>query len=142
MSTTAESGTAAGRLAGLGGGAWGALLLLRGATLWRVAAGRAPSEAERTVIAVLGARHLGQGLLQTAAPARLARLWLLTDLAHAASMAALAVADPARRRPALVSGAVSAVTAAVGLRPARRGGRAPASTAVLTTPRRARRPRP
>ena len=133
------SATGAARTVGLAGAGWGALLLLRGEMLWRAAAGRPPSEAERAVVAVLGARHLGQGLLQAAAPTRLQRLWLLTDLAHVASMVALAVADPPRRRPALVSGAVSA--AAAGVRAVRAPRRPPLVTRPLVTPRRARRPR-
>ncbi|MBP2416752.1 hypothetical protein ACFFOM_19915 [Microlunatus capsulatus] len=135
------SPTSTGRAAGLAGLAWGALLLARGDGLWRTVAGRAPSEVEGGVVAVLGARHLGQGLLQVAAPTRLTGLWLLTDLAHAASMVALAVADPGRRRPALVSAAVSATTAVAALGAVRSGRRAPGPAAPLVTPRRARRPR-
>lgn len=128
------------RAVGLVGLAWGALLLGRGDRLWRGLTGRVPSTVEHRVVTVLGLRHVGQGLLQTAAPGELARLWLLTDLAHLASMVALGGADPARRRPALVSGAVS-LASALGVASSGRAGRTP--TAVprpLVAPRRARRP--
>lgn len=129
------------RAAGLAGLAWGALLLGRGDSLWRGLTGRAPSPVEHRVVTVLGLRHVGQGLLQTAAPGALSRLWFLTDLAHAASMGALAGADPARRRPALLSGAVSLASA---FEPAAAGlaRRSPAARpGPLVTPRRARRAR-
>lgn len=129
-----------GRAVGLAGLAWGALLLGRGDQLWCGLTGRVPSTVEHRVLTVLGLRHVGQGLLQTAAPRELPRLWLLTDLAHLASMVALAGADPARRRPALVSGAVS-LASALGLAESARTWRRPAAVPQpLVTPRRARRP--
>ncbi|SDT31816.1 hypothetical protein SAMN04488543_3707 [Friedmanniella luteola] len=120
---------------------WGALLLARGDGLWRALTGRAPSASERGVVTVLAVRHLGQGLLQTLAPTRLPRLWRATDLAHAASMVALAAADPARRRPALLSGAVSLAAVAVATRELAAGRPPVTASAPLATPRRARRPR-
>ncbi|GAA1433158.1 hypothetical protein GCM10009616_24500 [Microlunatus lacustris] len=131
------------RVPGLAGLAWGAALLGRGDGIWRGLTARAPSAVEHRVVTVLGLRHLGQGLLQTALPSRLSRLsrlWLLTDLAHLASMLALAVADRGRRRPALVSAAVS-LTGVLSLAPDVRGRRRLAAVPrPLVPPRRAHRP--
>jgi hypothetical protein len=65
-------------------------------------------------VRALGARQLAQAGLSVAAPtALLLRLGAGTDAAHALSMAALALADPKWRRPALVSG-LTATAFAVG----------------------------
>jgi hypothetical protein len=65
-------------------------------------------------VRVLGARQLAQAGLSAAIPtAPLLTLGPGTDAVHALSMAALALADPKWRRPALVSG-VTATAFAVG----------------------------
>ena len=65
-------------------------------------------------VRMLGARQLAQAGLSVAAPtAPLLRLGAGTDAAHALSMAALALAGPKWRRPALVSG-LTATAFAVG----------------------------
>lgn len=101
----------AGRAAGSVNAAWGTGLLLGDDALWRRLTGRGVSPVERRVVRVLGVRHLAQGTVQLVAPTRAEGVWAATDLAHAASMLVLAALDPGRRRPALVSAAVSAVTA-------------------------------
>ena len=60
---------------------------------------------------LLGARHLLQGLGQVLLPRHLARVYVAIDVLHAASMVAVAVAAPVRRRAALVSGSVAALSA-------------------------------
>ena len=66
-------------------------------------------------VRVLGARQLAQAGLSVAIPtARLLTLGAGTDAAHALSMAALALADPKWRRPALVSGLTATAFAAGG----------------------------
>ena len=71
------------------------------------------------VIRVLGARHLAQAALEALVPDRRVRLaGIGVDLAHAASMVALAAWSPAGRRPALTSATVATSLAglsAVGL---------------------------
>lgn len=100
--------------------AWGAALLTGGETLWCRLTQRAPSWAEALAYRVLGVRHLAQGVSRTLAPGRYDRLLVSVDLLHAATMFALAAADPGRRRPALVSGSVAvtapALTGVCGLR--------------------------
>ena len=72
-------------------------------------------------VRVLGARQLAQAGLSVAAPtAPILRLGAGTDAAHALSMAALALADPKWRRPALVSGLTATVFAVGGALAARR----------------------
>ncbi|GAA3605602.1 hypothetical protein [Microlunatus ginsengisoli] len=100
------------RVAGVLGAVWGAVLLARGDRLWAVVEGRQPSRGESRTVRLLGTRHLLQGLAEGIAPGRFRRFWSSVDLTHAASMVALAVLDPGRRRPVLVSAGVALVGAA------------------------------
>jgi hypothetical protein len=78
-------------------------------------------------VRVLGARQLAQAAVSVAVPsARLLALGAGADGAHALSMAVLALADPRRRRPAMISGLVAAVFAAGGAVVARRAASRPA----------------
>ncbi len=108
------------RPVGLVGLGWGAVLLWRGSELFRSVEGRAPSEGEQDAIAVLGLRHAAQGLAQLVAPHHLGHLYAGIDVLHAASMVAVAVAAPVRRRSALVSGGVAALAGVASARAARR----------------------
>jgi hypothetical protein len=109
------------RLVGTIGTAWGALLLVRGDDVWRAVQGRSPDEVEDGALRVLGVRHVVQGLGQVTAPRATAPLAVAVDVIHAASMAALAVGSPTRRRAALVTGGVSLVGAALTVAGHRRG---------------------
>lgn len=97
------------RAVGVAGAVWGAALLSRGPQLFRTLEGRAPTTGEQDAITLLGVRHAAQGLLQVVAPHHLARLYAAVDGLHAASMLAVALARPVRRRAALVSGAAAAL---------------------------------
>lgn len=108
------------RPVGLAGIGWGALLLWRGPTLFRRVQGRIPSSSERDAITVLGVRHAMQGLAQLLVPHHFGRLYAAIDGVHAASMVAVAVVRPARRRAAMLS---AAVAAASGLASVGAGGR-------------------
>lgn len=101
------------RMVGLAGATWGTVLLVRGPAVWSAVVGSPPSEMQRRVVQILAVRHLGQGLVQTVAPRHLQRLWVFVDLAHAASMVGLAVATPAERRPAAVTGGIAVASAIV-----------------------------
>ena len=135
--------TRAARSAGLGNLAWGCFLLLTGEVLWRDLTGRAPADAERGLVRVLGGRHVTQGLAQVAAPGTLPRVWRLVDLAHAASMLPVIALDAGRRRPAALSAAVSVASALVSAPAARHATRRAAARqlppAPAVAPRRARR---
>lgn len=104
------------RPAGLVGLAWGTALLVRGPQLFRAVQGRAPVEGERIALVALGVRHAGQGVLQVLLPHQLAGLYAAVDALHAASMGAMAVRSPQRRRAVLVSGTVAAVAGLASLR--------------------------
>jgi hypothetical protein len=68
------------------------------------------------VVRVLGVRGVGQGLLTAARPGRATlTLGAVVDLAHLASMVALAAASPRWRRSAAASGAVAVASAVAGL---------------------------
>lgn len=110
------SGQSSVRPVGLAGLAWGSALLWRGDTLFEAVQGRGPSSGERDAIVLLGARHLAQGLGQVLVPRHLGRIYVAVDVLHAASMMAVAVAAPVRRRAALVSGSVAALSAVSCLR--------------------------
>lgn len=103
------------RAGGVLGMAWGVTLLVRGRTVWRAVAGADPTPGDELAMRFLGARHLVQGGLQLSAPSHGQRLYVAVDLIHAATMGVLAAADPARRRPATVTGSVALVSAATTL---------------------------
>lgn len=110
------------RAGGVVGMAWGVVLLVRGRSVWQALSGADPTPGDELAIRFLGARHLAQGALQVGAPTHGQRLYIVVDVIHAATMGALAVADPARRRPAALTGSVALVSAATTL--AARAGRA------------------
>lgn len=95
------------RLCGILGASWGCALLGFGPELWFALTDRPPTEADRFGMQALGVRHLGQGLFQLLAPTAGQRVFAAVDLLHATSMLALAVRDRSRRRPALVSVALT-----------------------------------
>ncbi len=99
------------RVAGAGSLAWGAVLLARGDRVWAMVEGRDPDVVEELGIRTLGGRHLLQGATQLVAPRRTARVAVAVDVLHAATMGALAVASPTRRRAALVTGGVALLSA-------------------------------
>jgi hypothetical protein len=105
--------------------AWGAVLVCGPARLLALT-GEEPSPAARRVLRVLGARHLGQAVVTAARPGP----WMLragsaVDLLHAASCAALAVADARWRRAAALGAAGATAMAAAGLAAARGEGEDP-----------------
>lgn len=101
------------RVAGLGGLAWGAVLLARGPEVWRAVESRAPDEVEALGTRVLGARHVAQGIVQVAAPRASSGAVVVIDVLHAATMGWLAAASPSRRRAALVTGGVALASASM-----------------------------
>ena len=103
------------RAAGLLAATWGALLLTRGDALWQAVDGGSATPVDELALRALGARHLAQGAAQAIAPDRLQRAFIAVDLIHAATMLALAAADPGRRRPALLTAGVAAASAATTL---------------------------
>ncbi len=98
----------------------GALLIVPG-PLIRAATGRPAGPRARAVARVLGARHLLQAALTTAAASSSPSLGIgaAVDLAHAASMAALAVADRQVRRLTLSDALIESTFAAAGVSAAR-----------------------
>ncbi|HMM94960.1 hypothetical protein [Phycicoccus sp.] len=95
------------RLVGVGGSAWGALLLARGDEVWRRVEGRSPDPVEELGIRALGARHLLQGLAQVLAPRATRRVSVAVDVTHAVTMGVLAAGSPSRRRAAALTGGVA-----------------------------------
>lgn len=101
------------RVAGLGGLAWGAVLLARGPQVWRAVESRPPDEVEVLGTQVLGVRHVAQGLVQVVAPRASSGVVVVVDVLHAATMGWLAAASASRRRAALVTGGVALVSASM-----------------------------
>jgi hypothetical protein len=95
--------------------AYGATLLAVPSRVLR-AYGGDPADGTALVAArVLGGRHLLQAALAGSDPGPVRRYsGALVDLLHAASMFALARADSARRRPALIDGSVAAAFGVLG----------------------------
>lgn len=89
---------------------WGAALAFRGPVIWRAIEGSEPTQADSVAVKLLAARHLGQGLVQTAFPGSLRALWISVDLLHASTMALLAVHDTDRRRAAALTGGIALLT--------------------------------
>ena len=100
----------------------GALLIVPGPVI-RLATGRPAGARARAVARVLGARHLLQAALTTAAASSAGSLGVgaVVDLAHAASMAALGLADRQVRRLTLSDALVESTFAAAGASAARAG---------------------
>lgn len=96
-------------------GVYGAILLLAPRRVAGLYTGAAPDPATVVVARVLGARQLAQAVLTAGAPGALVLgLGVEVDLAHSASMLALAVFDARRRRGGLVEAAVAGGFAAAG----------------------------
>ena len=104
---------AATRLQGAANVVLGAALLARGHRWWAASTGRDPTAIESSALVVLAIRELAEGLAQLTAPTLLRRIWLVVDLAHAASMVLVAALRPQLRRPAMVSAGVAAGSAAL-----------------------------
>ena len=98
----------------------GALLTVPGPVI-RLATARPAAPRARAVARVLGARHLLQAALTTAAASSRPSLEIgaAIDLVHAASMAALALADRQVRRLSLSDALIESAFAAAGVSAAR-----------------------
>ncbi|GAB2756042.1 hypothetical protein [Sinomonas soli] len=96
--------------------AYGTVELVAPGAVERLLLGHRPDDRARTVIRVLGARHLVQALVTARGGRTLHRLGGAVDVIHAVTMAALAGADPRRRRAAAVNAAIALVFAAGELR--------------------------
>jgi hypothetical protein len=109
-----------GLLQAIRAGYGGVLLIVPGPVI-RMATGRPASRRACAVARVLGARHLLQAALTTAAPSRADALGAgaAVDLVHAASMAALALADRQVRRLTLSDALIESTFAAAGVSAAR-----------------------
>jgi hypothetical protein len=82
--------------------------------------GAAVSPRTRAVVRVLGVRHLAQAAVTAGAPRpRVLAAGAGVDLCHAASMLALAAADPALRRAALTDASAATALAIAGAATAR-----------------------
>lgn len=101
------------RALGVGGIGWGTAILTAGPAIWRYLDDRGPTEVDRLALRFLGARHAATGVAQLCFPGHFQRLEIAVDLIHTATMVGLAVVDPPRRRPALVTAGV-ALASAVG----------------------------
>lgn len=111
----------AGLLQAARAGYGGALLIAPGPVI-RLVAGRPAGSRARAVARVLGARHLLQAALTAAAPdGPSLGIGAAVDLVHAASMAALALADRPARRLALSDALIESAFAAAGVSAARAG---------------------
>lgn len=100
---------------------YGGVLLIVPGPVIRVASGRPAGPRARVVARILGARHLLQAALTTAAASRPDALGAgaAVDLVHAASMAALALADRQVRRLTLSDALIETTFAAAGVSAAR-----------------------
>jgi hypothetical protein len=101
-------------------GGYGAVLLCAPGTAIRLSRARPASPRARAVTRLLGIRHLIQAAVTAAAPnAVVLTIGAQVDLAHAASMLALAAASPPLRRAGLADGLIAAMFAAAGTAGAR-----------------------
>jgi hypothetical protein len=102
---------------------YGGVLLIVPGPVIRLATGRPAGARARAVARVLGARHLLQAALTTAAACSAGSLGLgaVVDLAHAASMATLGLADRQVRRLTLSDALVESTFAAASASAARAG---------------------
>lgn len=101
-------------------GGYGAILLCAPGAVIRLYTGRPADSRSRAVARLLGARHLLQAALTAGMPnAVVLRAGAQVDLAHAASMLALAAADRPLRRAGLADGMIAATFAAMGTAGAR-----------------------
>jgi hypothetical protein len=94
---------------------YGAALLCAPGLVLGLATGQAPSPRARAVARILGARHLAQAVLTFWRPRPAVFLTGAgIDACHAASMLALAVADPRMRRAGIADAATAAAFTATG----------------------------
>jgi len=99
---------------------YGGVLLIAPGPVIRLVAGRPAGSRTRAVARVLGARHLLQAVLTAAAPGGPSLgIGAAVDLVHAASMAALALADRPARRLTLSDALIESTFAAAGTSAAR-----------------------
>lgn len=103
----------------------GACLAAPGVVLAAVGGPDRDDHVTQRVTQVLGARLLVQACLDVALGRRTRRLEVSVDLAHAASMAPVALLWPEHRRSAVVSAAEAVGTALLDLGTARRTARQP-----------------
>lgn len=125
------------RAFGIARAGWGALLVATPGTVAGWYLGREADPASRLVTRVLGARQLGQGLVCALRPRpAVLGLGVAVDLAHGASMVALAGLDPPRRRGGLVDAGVATLLASAGWALTRRAKQqaAAAASAALQPP--------
>jgi hypothetical protein len=96
------------------------LLLVRPDPVRRVLAPHSPSPGlDSTVLRVLGARHVAQGVVTALFPTRrVLTVGAVVDTLHAASMVGLAVLDSDRRRPGLLDASLAGSFAAASARAA------------------------
>jgi hypothetical protein len=92
---------------------YGGVLLLAPGPVIRLGTGRPASARARHVARILGVRHLAQAALTAGAPPGAARLGVGAgvDLAHAASMVALALADRGVARVTLADATIATLFA-------------------------------
>jgi hypothetical protein len=95
----------------------------------------APGRRTRDVVRILGARHLAQAAVSVRWPTRrILAASAATDVAHAASMIALAVLDQRRRRVAIIDALVATTFAAAGIAAAGRSSAADPATGPADLP--------
>jgi hypothetical protein len=94
---------------------YGAALLCAPGLALGLCTGQASSQRARTVVRILGARHLAQAVLTLWRPRPAVYLaGAAIDACHAASMLALAVADPRMRIAGIADGAAATAFTATG----------------------------
>ena len=94
---------------------YGVMLLCAPGVALGLSTGQAPSQRARVVARILGARHLAQAVLTLWRPRPTVLLaGAGVDACHAASMIALAVADPRMRRAGIADAAIAAAFTATG----------------------------
>lgn len=115
MSGRTASGHRLTRALGVGGMAWGTVILTAGPRIWRYLDDQGPTEGDQVALRFLGARHVATGGAQVLFPGRFQRLESTIDLIHTATMVGLAALDPPRRRPALVTAGVALASGMAGI---------------------------
>jgi len=98
---------------------WSAVLVAGGTAMFSALQDRRPEPVESLAIGVLAARHAVEGAVWLFAPAQVRRVCPAVDLTHAVSMVILAATTPRCRRAAVLSGAVAATMALLGVRSGR-----------------------
>ena len=114
---------------------YGAALLCAPGLALGLATGQAPSQRARTVARILGGRHLAQAVLTLWRPRPAVFLaGAGIDACHAASMLALAAADPRMRRAGIADAAAAAAFTATGALTGAGAGAASAAVASARPP--------